>query len=465
MVTGTALLGAVLALAPLAEPGPAAGLRQVTECVAPGADAGADESGGLAPVLGPVPDGLHTLARGAGQRIAVIDTGVSPHPRLPNLRGGGDYLTGGDGLDDCDGHGTAVAGLLGAAAGPDDDVVGIAPDAEIIAIRQLSPSFTVQDGTVQDGTGTRPAGDTDTLAAALLRAVELRASVVTMSEAVCLEPARAAAVGRSLREALRRAAAADVLVVAAAGNAGGGNCTGRGDEVSLPGGAAWAGGDPGSQTSDGGVLDDGVLTVGAVGPDDAAAPFTVPGPWVDVAAQGTGLRSLGVGSGLTAQDLQGTSFAVPLVAGLAALVRERNPGLNAAEVAERLAHTARRPAGAGTGEARRPDGARTDSVGYGVVDPLAALSTPPAPVVPDPAAGSLLQPTSVAPSDPSTTGIAIAAGMSVILVGALFPLLRRLRRTSLSGAARPPRPGPPRGPAPVRRAAAAAPPPVRRPRR
>jgi membrane-anchored mycosin MYCP len=458
MVTGTALLGAVLALAPLAEPGPAAGLRQVTECVASGADAGADGSGGLVPVLGPVPDGLHALARGTGQRIAVIDTGVSPHPRLPNLRGGGDYLTGGDGLDDCDGHGTAVAGLLGAAAGPDDDVVGIAPDAEIVAIRQLSPSFTVQDRTVQDGTGTRPAGDTDTLAAALLRAVELRASVVAVSEAVCLEPARAAVVGRSLREALRRAAAADVLVVAAAGNAGGGNCTGRGDEVSLPGGAAWAGG-PDGPMPDGGVLDDGVLTVGAVGPDDAAAPFTVPGPWVDVAAQGTGLRSLGVGSGLTAHDLQGTSFAVPLVAGLAALVRERNPGLNAAEVAERLADTARRPAGADTGAAR------TDPVGYGVVDPLAALSALPAPVVPDPTAGSLLQPASALPSDPSTTGIAIAAGMSVVLVGALFPLLRRLRRTSLSGAARPPRPGPPRGPAPARRAAAAAPPPVRRPRR
>jgi membrane-anchored mycosin MYCP len=463
-VTGTALLGAVLALAPLAEPGPAAGLRQVTECVAPGGDAGADGAGGLAPVPGPVPDGLHTLARGAGQRIAVIDTGVSPHPRLPNLRGGGDYLTGGDGLDDCDGHGTAVAGLLGAAAGPDDDVVGIAPDAEIIAIRQLSPSFTVQDGTGQDGTGqdgtgARPAGDTDTLAAALLRAVELRASVVTVSEAVCLEPARAAVVGRSLREALRRAAAADVLVVAAAGNAGGGNCTGRGDEVSLPGAAAWVGGDPDARMPGAGVLDDGVLTVGAVGPDDAAAPFTVPGPWVDVAALGTGLRSLGVGSGLTAQDLQGTSFAVPLVAGLAALVRERNPGLSAAEVAERLADTARRPAGAGAGAAR------IDSVGYGVVDPLAALSALPASAVPDPTAGSLLQPASALPSDPSTTGIAIAAGMSVVLVGALFPLLRRLRRTSLSEAARPPRPGPPRGPAPDRRAAAAGPPPVRRPRR
>jgi membrane-anchored mycosin MYCP len=41
----------------------------------------------------------------------VIDTGVAPHPRLAGrLVGLGDFLAGGDGLDDCDGHGTAVAG-------------------------------------------------------------------------------------------------------------------------------------------------------------------------------------------------------------------------------------------------------------------------------------------------------------------------------------------------------------------
>ncbi|MCW0214639.1 MAG: type VII secretion-associated serine protease mycosin [Pseudonocardia sp.] len=455
------LLAAVLALAPQAEPGPAAGLRQVTECAAPGVTAGPEDGGGLATVLGPALERAHALARGAGQLVAVIDTGVSPSSRLPNLRGGGDFLTGGDGLDDCDGHGTAVAGLLGAAPDRDDDVVGIAPDATIVAIRQLSPSFTVRDGS-----GSRPAGDTDTLAAAILRAVELHASVVTVSEAVCLEPVRAAAVGRSLREALRRAAAADVLVVAAAGNAGSGDCTGRGDEVSLPGGAAWVTGTPGDGHLDHGVLDDGVLgdgvlgdgvlTVGAVLPDDTPAPFTVPGPWVDVAAQGTGLRSLGIGSGLTAAELQGTSFAVPLVAGLAALVRERNPELGAAAVAQRLADTARRPAGD-----------RTEAIGHGVVDPIAALSA--LPVVAPPSAGSVSQPAPEPAPDPSTTGIGIAAGTALVLLCALVPLVGRLRRVTGAAAAtgragRPPRPAPPRGPVPGRRAAGAVPPPGRRAR-
>ena len=49
------------------------------------------------------------LARGAGQIVAVIDTGVSRHRLLPHLIPGGDYVSTGDGTSDCDGHGTIVA--------------------------------------------------------------------------------------------------------------------------------------------------------------------------------------------------------------------------------------------------------------------------------------------------------------------------------------------------------------------
>ncbi len=62
------------------------------------------------------------FGRGAGVKVAVIDTGVSPHPRFPHLIPGGDYVMGGDGLSDCDAHGTIVASMIGAApangAGP-----------------------------------------------------------------------------------------------------------------------------------------------------------------------------------------------------------------------------------------------------------------------------------------------------------------------------------------------------------
>ncbi|HNM86056.1 MAG TPA: type VII secretion-associated serine protease, partial [Mycobacterium sp.] len=51
---------------------------------------------------------------GNGVPVAVIDTGVNPNPRLPVIPGG-DYIMGGDGLMDCDAHGTIVASLIGAA--------------------------------------------------------------------------------------------------------------------------------------------------------------------------------------------------------------------------------------------------------------------------------------------------------------------------------------------------------------
>ncbi len=51
---------------------------------------------------------------GNGVPVAVIDTGINPSRRLPVVAGG-DYIMGGDGLMDCDAHGTIVASLIGAA--------------------------------------------------------------------------------------------------------------------------------------------------------------------------------------------------------------------------------------------------------------------------------------------------------------------------------------------------------------
>jgi membrane-anchored mycosin MYCP len=284
--------------------------------------------------------------------VAVIDTGVAPHPRLgTRLRGGGDYLTGGDGRTDCDGHGTAVAGIIAASTDKRDGggVDGIAPDATVLAIRQSSPSYQLPD---TEGV-LHAAGDVQTLAEAIMLAVHSGADVINISEAVCLPAAQAGVQGASIQAALRLAARSDVIVVAAAGNAGVGSCVDGGrasvDQVALPG---WYG--------------DDILAVGAVGPDDSPAEFTVPGPWVDVAAPGTGLRSLAVAGGTTGTDVDGTSFAAPWVSGLAALLRERFPELTAAQVVDRILATARHPAGG-----------RTDLVGRGVIDPVAALTAVP----------------------------------------------------------------------------------------
>jgi len=338
----------------------------------------------------------HALATGRGQRVAVIDTGVAPHPRLAGrLVGLGDYLGGGDGLDDCDGHGTAVAGLIAAAPDPGDDLVGVAPGARILALRQFSPSIT--------GDTAHPAGDLPSLAAAVLRAVRAGATVVNISGAVCVPAGRAPTVGAPVRAALDAAVAADVVVVAAAGNTGGGACVADDpDQVALPG---WFG--------------DDLLTVGAVGPDDRPAAFTVPGPWVDVAAPGTGVRSLSVGGG-TGAPLDGTSFAAPYVAGLAALIRERRPELSAREVAERIVATARRPAGG-----------RDDAVGSGVVDPVAALTAEPAVLHAYPAARSaatVVLSRSAPPAAPAAWPLAALALLLATSVAALAPRRARGRR-------------------------------------
>lgn len=88
-------------------------------------------------------DSVWPITRGAGQRIAVIDTGVSRHPRLPSLDGGGDYVGTSDGTDDCDAHGTVVAGLIAAQQVEGSGFSGAAPDAQIISIRQSSAAFSV----------------------------------------------------------------------------------------------------------------------------------------------------------------------------------------------------------------------------------------------------------------------------------------------------------------------------------
>ena len=77
----------------------------------------APTSGCLAEVHGAAPNLQEAWAfgRGAGQKVAVIDTGVTPHPRFQHLIAGGDYVMGGDGLSDCDAHGTIVASMIGAA--------------------------------------------------------------------------------------------------------------------------------------------------------------------------------------------------------------------------------------------------------------------------------------------------------------------------------------------------------------
>jgi membrane-anchored mycosin MYCP len=117
-------------------PAPPQRTEQQEPCVVSTGDTEEGANGGQLDDLGL--QAVWRLTRGAGQTIAVIDTGVSRHRLLPHLIPGGDYVSSGDGTHDCDGHGTIVAGIIGAA--PDAHLPnafsGIASDATIIGIRQ-----------------------------------------------------------------------------------------------------------------------------------------------------------------------------------------------------------------------------------------------------------------------------------------------------------------------------------------
>ncbi|NKS02623.1 S8 family serine peptidase [Rhodococcus hoagii] len=90
-------------------------------------------------------EGLHQYATGKGVTVAVIDSGVSPNSRLPRLTGGGDYIATTNGLEDCDHHGTLVAGIIAATPSDSDGFVGVAPDASILSIRQTSSAYEPAD--------------------------------------------------------------------------------------------------------------------------------------------------------------------------------------------------------------------------------------------------------------------------------------------------------------------------------
>jgi subtilisin family serine protease len=248
-------------------------------------------------------DLAHTLARGAGVVVAVVDTGIDlTHPLLSGSvePTGFDFIDGdfdpseerdfedndSDGLvDEQFGHGTFVASL----------VLAVAPEARILPVRSLN----------DEGVGT-----TSTIAAGIVWAADHGARIINVSVDIPSAP-------DAVKEAIRVAESRDIVVVGAAGN--------DGDmQVIFP------------------ARFSAVIGVTATDASGIVPDFANVGSQVSLVAPGVdliGAYPISESAFGTAR-WSGTSFAAPIVSGAAALVRSRHGHLVSEEVARLLEDTA-----------------------------------------------------------------------------------------------------------------------------
>ncbi|MEU0408659.1 type VII secretion-associated serine protease mycosin [Streptomyces griseorubiginosus] len=272
-------------------------------------------------------DQLWKDTKGKGVKVAVIDTGVDTvNAQLKGgaVANGTDFLhKGGNGKNDSEvGHGTKVAGIIAARKLDGTGFVGLAPEATIIPIRQ------------NDDKGS---GNVGTMIQAIMWAADHGADIINISQDTASK--MNATVDTAFRNAIKYAQGKNILIVAAAGNDG---ADGKVKET-YP--AAYP----------------GVLAVAASDRNNARAPFSQSGPFVGVAAPGIDMVST-VPVGGNCVD-QGTSFAAPYVSGVAALIRAKHPKWSYKQIITQIEQTA-----------DRTKAGRDDFVGWGVVDPTAAVN-------------------------------------------------------------------------------------------
>jgi subtilisin family serine protease len=272
---------------------------------------------------------------GAGVTVAVLDTGIDAgHPDLAGKVVGEQNFTDSDTATDRHGHGTHVAGI---AAGTGAEFTGVAPGAALLNAKVVG----------DDGSGLESG-----IIAGMEWAVAQGAGVVNLSLG---GPASDGT--DPLSQAVDALTAAhDVLFAVAAGNSGP-----RDHTVTSPGAA------------------DAALTVGSVdkagelaassgrGPrlGDFAVKPDLTAPGVDITSARADGTALGPPVGDDYTTISGTSMATPHVAGAAAILRQAEPELTAAQLKARLA-----------GAAAPHPGLDIYQQGGGLLDIQAALDPP-----------------------------------------------------------------------------------------
>ena len=316
---------------------------------------------------------------GAGVVVAVVDSGVNyDHLDLADhLWDGGeafphhgyDVVNGDDDPMDDKGHGTHVAGIV-CGDGTSGSQTGVAPDATLMCVKT-----TAADGF----------GGAVNIAGGMEWAVEHGCDLINLSQGM-------AGAGIADKEIFRRTCTAildaGIVALVCAGNEGNAFLQMAypiPDNVRVPASCPPPYLDP-DQMANPGPLSC-VVAVGAVNYNDAAADFTSQGPvtWQDtefgdyaynpgiglirpdVCAPGVNIKSLDYNntSGYTTMD--GTSQATPCVAGIVALMLQKNPELTPAQICQILEETSIK---------LTPN--KSNITGVGRVDALAAINAVPA---------------------------------------------------------------------------------------
>lgn len=279
--------------------------------------------------------------RGDGVVVAVIDSGVdAKHPDLAGrvLPGTGfGSSKGTDGTTDPDGHGTGMAAII-AATGKNGGALGIAPGAKILPVASAEKEqFTL-----------------DVVAESIRWAADHGAKVVNLSLGF------SSSMTPSLVKAVNYAIEKDVVLVAATGN--------EAKEVSAPANIG------------------GVIAVAGTNREGKPWKSSNFGADTVLAAPAEGIVTAAPESVYASgyAEMDGTSAASAIVAGVAALVRAKHPQMPAKDVVNALIKTAKDMAEPG----------RDATTGFGMVDPVGALTAQLPPVARNP-----LQP----PPKPSTT--------------------------------------------------------------
>ena len=311
---------------------------------------------------------------GEGVMVAVIDTGVNfNHIDLADhlWDGGEEYPNHGyntiensHDVSDGFGHGTHCAGVV-CGDGTSGTQTGIAPNATLMCIK------------VMDDSGY---GSATSISAGMEFAIEHGADVLNMSLGI---PFASAAVREMLREACVNALQCGIAAAVAVGNDGQLQISFPvPNNVRVPGGCPPPWIHPDQESNAGGLSC--CIAVGAVDFNNVRAPFSSYGPFTwqetsyadypyepgmglirpDISAPGVGIISANPNNNNGHVSMDGTSQAAPCVAGVIALMLEKNPELTPAEISMILETTA-----------VKIEDNKNNYTGSGCIDALAAIQS------------------------------------------------------------------------------------------